>query len=135
MRHQLPGTGCIAVGLDTPAGNFGNVAVEGRLGSVAAHTGKHSIVPVHWEDMRRPGTDPEASVPAVVMGRDVVDCSLRKVFFLCSSEVVFVPTRRACLYNFIQYFSVSAKRLNYHMVSLLLLNTPFLIRLAEVYEA
>lgn len=106
LRHQLPGTGCIAGGLDTPAGNFGNVAVEGRS---AAHTEKHLIAPVHWEDMRHPGTGPGASVPVVVVGRDV-DCSLSKVLVFVGG--VFV---RACLCS---TFSVSAKRLNYHMVSL-----------------
>lgn len=46
VAGKRTGTGCIAGGLDTPAGSFGNVAAEGRSGSVAAHTEKHLIVPV-----------------------------------------------------------------------------------------
>lgn len=57
--------------------------MEEGSGSVAAHTVKYSIVPVHWEDVCHPGTGLGVSVPVVVMGHDVVaaDCSL-SVFIL-----------------------------------------------------
>ena len=103
LKHQLPGTGCNVGGLDTPAGNFGNVVAERRPGSVADRTEKHSIAPVHWEGVHRPDTGLESSAPVVVVGRDVgaVDCSLffcrvwlGAVFDTLSYAVLFVSAKR-----------------------------------------